>query len=100
MSVLIKGMEMPDSCSVCLLVSRHNCGTFCRALKAWIDDDGEVPRDRRRDDCPLVEVPTPHGRLIEGDKLLDMIWRGEVYSGDAFERRIKSTATIVPAEED
>ena len=22
-------------------------------------------------DCPLIEVPTPHGRLIDADKLLE-----------------------------
>ena len=54
MSVLIKGMEMPMSCEVCRL--RFNCAESIRLSKRPID-------------CPLVEVPTPHGKLIDREKL-------------------------------
>lgn len=49
MSVLIKGMEMPESCDDCFLPLR-----YCPyAMKP----DGS---------CPLIELP-PHGRLIDAD---------------------------------
>lgn len=68
MSVLIKGMEMPQNCAMCERWST------CECLKEYEDyesilyavDDGDLVRD---DDCPLIEIPTPHGRLIDADKL-------------------------------
>ena len=52
-SILIKNTEMPKSCDTCFLsrwdfIERFHCPF---------------------DECPLVEVPTPHGRLIDADAL-------------------------------
>ena len=70
MSVLIKGMDMPKGCSYCTLLyrgsdERYHCpfNSFC----VWLDFD-DIPDYIVDDDCPLVEVPTPHGRLIDADK--------------------------------
>ena len=66
MSVLIKGMDMPKLCGDCPFYSfkkHHPDGVVCKA-EIYTDD-----RNTRYDDCPLVEVPTPHGRLIDADKL-------------------------------
>lgn len=68
MSVLIKGMEMPETCEKC----RMNVAMFlfpdgpighCMLLKGRAD--------KRK--CPLVPVPTPHGRLIDEDALMDAL---------------------------
>ena len=75
MSVLIKGMEMPKDCAGCQL----RFGSYCTRLTD--DNNGEIllcvnkeivgkTRNKR---CPLVEVPTPHGRLIDADKLIQLI---------------------------
>ena len=48
MSILIKGMEMPESCDGCKLKS---CG-YCDITNRLIPYDGS-----RHGDCPLVEVP-------------------------------------------
>lgn len=55
MSVLIKGMEMPENCKDCRFHGRGFC--FLADLK----DNGN---------CPLVEVP-PHGRLIDARALYE-----------------------------
>lgn len=53
MSILIKGMEKPMSCDDCIVpLSR------CDFLQ------------RRADECPIIKIPTPHGRLIDGDNIL------------------------------
>lgn len=61
MSVLIKGMEMPENCMDCKIKQydeyEDDCicpfsGVVCLSIG-------------RQDACPLVEVPTPHGRLVE-----------------------------------
>ena len=57
MSVLIRGMDMPNDCSECFVKVRE-CDVI-EPLKI-----NERPRD-----CPLEEVLTPHGRLIDADVL-------------------------------
>ena len=77
MSVLIKGMEMPKSCSVCPMLEGDRMDGLCHAASKWLDDDehwtwyvypeGDVD-DSKPCNCPLVEVP-PHGRLIDVNAL-------------------------------
>lgn len=69
MSVMIKGMEMPkEGCKDCPLVKRKRVFDICPFLKREVD--GNVERGGKPLDCPLVEVKTPHGRLIDADKLI------------------------------
>lgn len=70
MGVLIKGMDMPKGC-----VDPKSKGMACPVLlwcTAWRDK--VAPPLHRPQDCPLVEVPTPHGRLIDADKLHDEMY--------------------------
>ena len=60
MSVLIKGMEMPDKCRHCRFSSDFDCAVTGHFIPT---------HSIRQLDCPLVEVPTPHGDLIDRDKL-------------------------------
>ena len=73
MSVLIKGMEMPKNCDSCriMVLEDTNCvpELFCGCPIVFMaHPQGE---DHRPDYCPLVEVPTPHGRLIDADALMN-----------------------------
>lgn len=92
MSVLIKGMELPESCSCCAI--RYEM--FCPLRHRFIADEG------RRKDCPLIELP-PHGRLIDADALMKQIEHDTPLS-DVFEkviqRYLKNAFTIIPAEEE
>ena len=70
MSVLIKGMEMPKSCSKCGFFDMgggdgYRCTLLRKSFEMW--NKISVARDRS---CPLIEVPTPHGRLIDADALI------------------------------
>ena len=61
MSVLVKGMKMPSSCGTCEASGTGVC-------KLWMaSKDFSV----RHPDCPLVEVPVPHGDLIDRQRLLE-----------------------------
>ena len=66
MSVLVKGMEMPENCFECAL--QTDCGT-CGFYSLYVEAGHEVEINKRREDCPLIEVPEPHGRLIDADVL-------------------------------
>ena len=66
MSVIVKNMEMPKNCKSCPL--RYSSTGY-----AWCDITGAslaLEIDMRDYTCPLVEIPTPHGRLIDAEKLM------------------------------
>lgn len=72
MSVLIKGMKMPKDCWECVLCNTvkddeddYEINMYCHATGESLEN-----LDVRGDRCPLVPVPTPHGRLIDANKLL------------------------------
>ena len=64
MSILIKGMKMPEHCGYC----RFAYDGICHALQVMRYD--KKTKDGKLIDCPLVEIPTPHGRLIDADALI------------------------------
>lgn len=75
MSILIKGMEMPKTCAECRLCEGDTMDGLCHAVSKWFDDEYFRWYQYEEDDideskpvnCPLVEVPTPHGRLVDAD---------------------------------
>lgn len=79
MSVLIKGMDMPKNCYECLFAMRHYSPLFGNIHinkhkkfeydYSCIITHKMITSTRRSRFCPLVEVPTPHGRLIDADEL-------------------------------
>ena len=55
MGVYIKGMKLPSDCSVCPLETDYGtCGYYSFYVEAGHDSDYR----KRRDDCPLIEVPS------------------------------------------
>jgi len=100
MSVLVKGMKMPDSCHECVA----GFGGYC--FVATAESDGICADHGRPDDCPLVELP-PHGRLIDGDIAeviafdeFDVPENGDFGDGILYAADwIASQPTIVEAEE-
>lgn len=68
MSVIIKGMEMPKHCRNCKFsYFTHGISMKCLFISEACKIKG------RLSNCPLVAVPTPHGRLIDADALLRVI---------------------------
>ena len=88
MGIYLTNMEMPKSCGNCFFDT--HCDKW--RLRNW----GAPPPD----DCPLVSVPTPHGRLIDESALL----KGCGYIiADGMAcipvKHIANAPTIIPAEE-
>ena len=71
MSVIVKGMEMPKNCYDCPFIRASFAGDYYCAKGKGDEDDLKKVYNRRMNDCPLIEIPTPHGRLIDADKLLE-----------------------------
>lgn len=113
MSILIN-IETPDGCYNCPLfriVSTQKTITaipliqytkaFCLALKTEFLNETNIAV--RPSDCPIIEVPTPHGRLIDADALLvSENWHYE-YHSDSFyveTRTIELAPTIIETDID
>jgi hypothetical protein len=86
-------------------VANHYAG-YCRVLSKYIDENKFVIE--RHPDCPLIEIPTPHGRLIDADAVnRKMDERIETLKDDAsmYEASCVATAlemfapTVIEAEE-
>lgn len=65
MTILIKGMEMPDRCANCPFMDGED--SWCTAIpfKA-LDGVYKYGIKDKPSWCPLVPIP-PHGRLIDAD---------------------------------
>lgn len=99
MSILIKGMEMPVACFDCPCMQDlsnideeyYICAAIEHAPEITDKNNGRLPK------CPIVEVPTPHGRLIDADALLKIIEEsGMLTTGIC--RAINVAPTIIEAE--
>lgn len=96
MSVLIKGMKMPEHCMSCDLCNPYVDEPYCRRFLR------SVPKEGRLKDCPLIEVPTPHGQLIDALKELK---RMQSYDFDTYEDYDRAfdildcAPTVIEAEE-
>lgn len=75
MSVLIKGMGMPKDCPYCKMAYYNASDEFtgCAVIPgkryAMHNDAVYAKSTQRPDWCPLVEIPEPHGDLIDRDTL-------------------------------
>lgn len=91
MSVLIKGMQIPENCAECPVALS---GKYCR-----INKTNATIRvlPIRPDHCPLVELPDHHGRLIDADALAADSLKDGAY-GYVGTKEIYDAYTIVEAE--
>lgn len=91
MSVIIKGVDVPSDCDGC----------WHRTCNLWLQADV----GKRHKDCPISPLPEKHGRLIDGDALVE---RSSWYNLCGHNRsihgvqdyEIASMETIVEAEGD
>lgn len=72
MSVLIKGMEMPNSCYDCRLRKRIGMEIHCPIVHTSFRISEPDALFYRMKNCPLIPVP-PHDDLIERNYLLDHV---------------------------
>ena len=101
MSLIIVGMNKPNRCIDCKLcvTTEDGFGGFlyfkCLVLNKSVS---EFCTDRCSYECPIVEIPAPHGRLIDADSLeCDSEYDdGEFWAVSMVQ--IENTQTIIEAE--
>ena len=78
MSVIVKGMEMPDSCAVCRFAGKGGYHME-RVVCMFTGKNEDAKNIDRLPDCPLVALPDKHGRLVDADALCeDLLGRWSV----------------------
>lgn len=110
MSLLIKGMDMPKHAikngtddtlyRSCVIV--HPDGTAELILDSTFADMFGFEHNLNR--FPLVEIPTPHGRLIDADAIMDLLEKSvpEKNRGHqfyVFRHMLRNAPTVIEAEE-
>lgn len=68
MSILIKGRQKPKNCLMCQF---HGFGGYKNELIVCSLTGRSEVQPSNVPNCPIVEVPTPHGRLIDADVLYE-----------------------------
>ena len=99
MSVLIKGMKMPNNCMECAIRGYDaNAGEeYCPFSQT------ECLRIGLQKDCPLVEVKTTHGRLIDADAVISRAKMFEEITGvrlNSVHDYVSSAPTVIDAEDE
>ena len=114
MSVLVKGMKMPDSCAVCRFAGKGGYHME-RVVCMFTGKNEDAQNVDRLSDCPLIALPDKHGRLVDADEIrgrMESVFNisshlvtghtwGEAYAGgfsDAIDI-VKDAPTIVEAED-
>lgn len=63
MSVIVRGMEMPENCTRCDYIGL-NVAIGCPVMSGT---------NGRATDCPLIALPDHHGRLVDADALRESV---------------------------
>ena len=107
MNILIRGMEMPTSCDKCRFcvngftddAPMYECAVQSYENVSVLVESGGKPFDFRPDWCSLIEIPTPHGRLVDLDKMVDEYWDGSsMRIGKTDIKDIEEYDTVIEAE--
>lgn len=99
MSIFVEDLEMPKTCSDCEWSYYVGNGrAICRRVSKT--DKTDIMLERRADFCPLIEVPTPHGRLGDLDELVKTLEQNRLcyvldIDDESFELGINKAIDIV-----
>ena len=97
--IYIRDMRMPQNCDECPLNSTCSYSLHMPLYHT----------EKRHDDCPLIEVPEPHGRLGDLDALDTSILQAGFsyaitrrklrYTPGEVREKIQNAPTVIPASE-
>ena len=107
MSILIKGLKMPEDCPQCPLSHWNKLDqlTGCELVRRYVPESESSywQSDKRPEWCPLVGLPD-HGDLIDRDALkepMESVCMGIMAGTDSYNAPLKTiddAPVIIPAE--
>lgn len=101
MSVIVKGMEMPNACCHCPCSDSAGCAVTGRAMTTgeMAGELGDI------DDCPLHPLPEKHGRIVDVGPLEVVAYSLSDHEGESFDdgvefilEKLDALPTIVEEE--
>ena len=104
MSVIIKNVEVPQYCGACHV-------GFCKQIGCELYIGFDDYATSRHPDCPISNIPTPHGRLGDLDELYNHLNEWYLTHEHGFSETekiyiramlsgVKDSPTVIPAEEE
>lgn len=84
MAIYIKNAKLPDNCYECPFNQCGDCYGGRIKYIMDIDDDEELYHTKRHPQCPLIEIPEPHGRLIDENTIMDVYYERVVHEDGKF----------------
>lgn len=99
MSIFINSkVHLPISCEKCPFNYADLSAGICMAADKTIDT--RTYGRKRHPDCPMTEIPTPHGRLIDVDKLFKAFNKAYQTNGywTNFFALVDEAPTVIEAE--
>ena len=110
MGLYIKNLKMSEHCMDCpFMVSRDNDDCILQSAEA---NENFENWEQMKAGCPLIEVPEPHGRLIdENEMFVEFVVEGQrskryklgekwELNGEEIRSVISRLPTIIPASEE
>ena len=64
MGIYVPDLRMPESCEKCYFSGSSHDALCCTLTGNYVPFDYDI-----EENCPLIEIETPHGRLIDVDTL-------------------------------
>lgn len=105
--ILIRGMEIPESCFECVLTNSFFRNLRCNELEGMSGFVGTLPHvNDRHQDCPLHPLQEGHGRLVDAERFRVILCRLKERQNDDVATHALNWAiecldkmdTIIPAE--
>ena len=102
MGIYLPNMEMPKNCGECpFIFTSWGIEYYCHLAKS--STSAEYVGREKITNCPLIEVPTPHGRLIdiksvEDGKFVTVNNDYQRWWNGALESVIDNAPTVIEAE--
>lgn len=97
MSLILKGIDMPKDGEMHRINIYDNGNTYIITSNRLYETE--------RKDIEAIQIPTPHGRLIDGDELKKRLYGYERWTGideapyEYAEKEVYDAPTILEAEE-
>ena len=87
-----RDVKFPKACEQCHFYD----GLLCCVMDTYVHDP-----ENKHEECPLIEIPDNHGRLIDADEFLKRAIGTKCFRGDyalMLEELVGESTTIIPAE--
>lgn len=97
MSLFINSkVHLPSSCEKCPFNYADMSVGVCMAADKTIDT--RTYGRKRHPDCPMTELPIPHGRLIDADVACEKYKDEDSLIAELAYRKIRNAPTVIEAE--